>query len=586
VSEQITPVVPVRTVDQRWFIRLLEIFPGALTWITLVLPVLLSLVQPVWVAFFIIAFDLYWMIKSFRLSVNLVRGYRRLHLAQKLDWNGRLEWLKAPLAYLQQTEAELADVIAKHPEVRRQLWWRDSPARKHYRALKADLEQLETVVEHQKTILDPDTLYHAVILATYNESIDILEPSVRAMTEVDFPLEQLMLVIAYEERGGARTEANALELVERYGGKFGMCMAVKHPDGMLGEVRGKGGNITFAGRRLTQEVAKRGIDPEHVIVTTFDSDHRASKNYFSYLSFLYATDPNRVRKSYQPIPMFYNNIWDAPAPMRVIATGNSFWLLMETMRPHRLRNFAAHAQSLAALITTDYWSVTSIVEDGHQFWRTYFAYDGDHEVVPVFTPVYQDAVLAQTYVRTFKVQFLQLRRWAWGVSDVPFVIRHAIKNKRIPWSNKLVQIGRLLEGHFSWATAPMILTFVAWLPLYLNRQFSYQALAHNLPIITSRILTLASVSIAITIFISIISLPPRPARRSKFRYLGMVWQWALLPVTSMGFSAFAAINAQTRLMFGRYLEFYVTEKSTRDVPAKAASKTAGKVATGKVAAKK
>jgi hypothetical protein len=43
----------------------------------------------------------------------------------------------------------------------------------------------------------------------------------------------------------------------------------------------------------------------------------------------------------------------------------------------------------------------------------------------------------------------------------------------------------------------------------------------------------------------------------------MVLQWALLPVTSMFFSAFAAINAQTRLMFGRYLEFYVTEKARR-----------------------
>lgn len=555
---------PVQVVDAHWFVRLLEIAPGALTWLTLLLPVALSLVRPVWVAYFIIAFDLYWMIKSFRLSINLIRGYRRLHVAQKVDWNQRLNWLREPNKYFVQTETELKELVAKHPEVRHWWWWRDTTARKRYRKLTADLEQLRDLRDHAHTTLNPDGLYHAVVLATYNESIDILEPSVRSLTEVDFPAKQIMLVLAYEERGGEQTEINAKKLVEKYGHHFGLAMAVKHPNGLPGEVVGKGGNITFAGRKLTEEVVRRGIDPEHVLVTTFDSDHRASKNYFSYLSYLYAKDPNRVRKSYQPIPMFYNNIWDAPAPMRVIATGNSFWLLMETMRPHRLRNFAAHAQSLAALIATDYWSVTSIVEDGHQFWRTYFTYDGDHEVVPVFTPVYQDAVLAKTYLRTFKVQFLQLRRWAWGVSDFPFVVRHAIANRRIPWSNKLVQIGRLVEGHFSWATAPLILTFVAWLPLYLNQQFSYQALAHNLPIITSRILTLASITIAITIFISIISLPPKPARYHKTRFIGMVAQWALLPVTSMVFSAFAAINAQTRLMFGRYLEFYVTEKATKN----------------------
>jgi hypothetical protein len=561
---------PARFVDQRWFVRLLEIFPGALTWFTLLLPVFLSLVRPVWVAYFIIAFDLYWMIKSFRLSVNLIRGYRRLHLAQQVDWNARLAWLRDPSGALAQVETELAAIVAKHPEVTRRWWWRDTAARRHYRALQADRDMLVGVREHLHATLNPDELYHAVVLATYNESIDILEPSVRAMTEVNFPLKQLMLVIAYEERGGAQTEANALKLEKKYGDKFALCLAVKHPDGMLGEVRGKGGNITYAGRKLTEEVTRRGIDPERVIVTTFDSDHRASKNYFSYLSYLYATDPNRVHKSYQPIPMFYNNIWDVPAPMRVIATGNSFWLLMETMRPHRLRNFAAHAQSLAALIATDYWSVTSIVEDGHQFWRTYFTYDGDHEVVPVFTPVYQDAVLAQTYARTFKVQFLQLRRWAWGVSDFPFVMRHSLTNGRIPWSNKIVQIGRLLEGHFSWATAPLILTFVAWLPLYLNHQFSYSSLAHNLPNITSQILTLASVTIVITIFISLISLPPKPARYRGTRFVGMLVQWVLLPVTSMCFSAFAAINAQTRLMFGRYLEFYVTEKATKTAPKKVA----------------
>jgi hypothetical protein len=261
--------------------------------------------------------------------------------------------------------------------------------------------------------------------------------------------------------------------------------------------------------------------------------------------------------------MFYNNIWDVPAPMRVIATGNSFWLLMETMRPHRLRNFAAHAQSLEALIEIDYWSLTSIVEDGFQFWRTYFTFDGDHEVVPVYTPVYQDAVLAKTYLKTFRAQFYQLRRWAWGVGDFAYVVRNSIANRQIPWSNKLPQIGRLFEGHFSWATAPLILTFVAWLPLYLNRQFSYQALAHNLPIITSRILTLASVTIFVTILISLISLPPKPARYRGWRFVMMAAQWVLLPVTSIAFSSFAAINAQTRLMFGKYVGFYVTEKATK-----------------------
>ncbi len=547
--------------DQRWFTRAMEILPGAVTWLTLLLPVILSLTDPVLVAYFIIAYDLYWMIKSFRLSANLLRGYRRLHLAQFVDWNLRLEGLKDLNKDIVRNESELKKMQEEHPAAVH--WWYlgDRKVRSRYAEAVYERERL-TALKGRK-LMDPDAIYHAVVLATYNESIDTLWPSVKSLTEVDFPLDQIMLVIAYEERGGPQTEANALRLVKEFGHKFAFAIAVKHPDGVAGEIRGKGGNISHAGRVLEAEVQRRKIDPEHVVVTTFDSDHRASKNYFSYLSYLYATDENRVHRSYQPIPMFFNNIWDVPAPMRVIATGNSFWMLMETMRPHRLRNFAAHAQSLAALIATDFWSVTTIVEDGHQYWRTYFAFDGDHEVVPIFTPIYQDAVLAATYIKTFRVQFLQLRRWAWGVTDFAYVVRNSLANKEIPWGNKLPQIGRLFESHFSWATAPLILTFVGWLPLYLNRNFGYESLAHNLPIITSRILTLSSIAIVVTVLLSLISLPPKPARYHKTRFVGMILQWMLLPITTIGFGALAALNSQTRLMFGRYLEFYVTEKATK-----------------------
>jgi len=536
--------------DSHWFQRILEVFPGSLSWTFLAMPIILSFIKPVWVAYFIIAFDLFWLIKSFRLAINLIRGYNRLHQAQAVDWTAELASLRnipKRILELQQQYKSLPRTSTKRTYVEQQLaQWRD-------------------LNERQATILDPSQVYNAVIIATYNESIDILEPSVRSLTEAEYDLSKLILVIAYEERGGKEVEATSKELIKRYGKKFKYAAAIGHPDGLPGEVKGggKGPNITWAGRQLTKYIEKEGIDPKNVIVTTLDSDHRPSPQYFSQLTFMFATDVNRLRRSYQPIAMFLNNIWDAPAPMRLIATGNSFWLLMESMRPNRMRNFAAHAQGLGALIETDYWSVTTIVEDGHQYWRSYFAFDGDHKVVPLYTPVYQDAVLADTYLRTFKVQYLQLRRWAWGVTDIPYVIKESIRNKRAPLGDKLVQLGRLIEGHFSWATAPLIVTFVAWLPLYLNSDFSDNILAHQLPVITSRIMTVALIGMFITITISLISLPPRPARYKRRRHIGMILQWVLIPFTSIIFSACAALDSQTRLMFGKYLEFFVTEKGVR-----------------------
>jgi hypothetical protein len=62
---------------------------------------------------------------------------------------------------------------------------------------------------------------------------------------------------------------------------------------------------------------------------------------------------------------------------------------------------------------------------------------------------------------------------------------------------------------------------------------------------------------------SIISLsltPPRPKNQSRFTYIVMVLQWIMVPVTMIVFSALPGLDAQTRLMFGKYMGFWVTPK--------------------------
>lgn len=561
-----TQIAKTTFYSRPWFYRLMEMVPGLATWTFLLSPVILSLFQPAVVAYFIIGFDLLWLVKSLRMSTNLVLGYRQLYLNQQVDWNTRLRELEDIDQSLAELEKERANLLRAYPGASRR--WHVLPeqvkAHDRYRSLQEHLQVLQQLGEHPSTVLPPSQIINAVIIATFNESREVLEPSVQAIAGTHYDPKQMVLIIAYEERGGEAIEKTAHELIEAYGDRFLWAAAIKHPDGLAGEAKVKGANLSYAGRQLTKHIEDQGIDPERVIVTTFDADHRPAKNYFSYLAYSYAINVNRVHKTFQPIPMFLNNIWDVPAPMRLISTGNSFWIIMEAMRPRHLRNFAAHAQSLKALIDTDYWSVTSIVEDGHQYWRTYFTYDGDHEVLPLFTPVYQDAVLAKGYLRTFRQQYIQLRRWAWGACEFAFVVTKSMENPRIPLTEKIAQTWRLFEGHFSWATSPLILTFVAWLPLFLNRRFSEQLLAHELPVIASRILTLAMLGLIATVFISLLSLPPKPPRYHRARFITMVLQWIMLPVVAIVFGAFAAIDAQTRLMIGRYLDWRVTEKAVKN----------------------
>jgi hypothetical protein len=260
--------------------------------------------------------------------------------------------------------------------------------------------------------------------------------------------------------------------------------------------------------------------------------------------------------------MFTQNIWDAPAPMRVIATGNSFWMLVSVMRTHALRNFSAHAQPMRALIDTDFWSCRTIVEDGHQFWRTYFRYDGQHEVYPIFVPIYQDAVFAGSYAKTLRAQFVQLRRWAWGCTDIAYVAHMGFFRKNnIGKGTMIAKFWRLFEGHVSWATAPLLILGAALIPALINPN-NYAA--SQLPITASRIETIALAGILVTFFLSLKVLPPKPARYRHHSSVFMIIQWVLLPVTTVLYNGLSGLNAQTRLLTGRYLgKFDVTEKAVR-----------------------
>lgn len=513
--------------DKKRQYRFFEILPGFLSWTVLSTPFILAFTNVSLAAILMIAYLMLWFVKAIALNIRVVQGYKILQEHKKLDWQALI------------TDLDQHDVEHKHfPK-----WHHENKRR------QAD---------------NPNGIYsnnvvHAVIVATWNEAREILKPTLDNVANSLYDKKKMIVLLAYEQRGGEAVEAQAKQLMGEYKDVFLVSKAVKHID-QPGEVIGKGGNITAAGRELQKIVEEKGIDPRDVLVTTLDADNRPHESYFAGLTYVYAVCHDPKYMSFQPIPMFTNNIWDAPAPMRVIATGNSYWMLIQGLRQHMLRNFSAHAQPLHALIETDFWSVRTIVEDGHQFWRSYFTFEGKHEVIPIFLPIYQDAVLADGYRKTLKAQFIQLRRWAWGASDIAYVAKYAFFTKNnIPFHDRFFKFMRLLEGHLSWATSPLILAFGAILPWVFNQT---DFLANQLPQISSRIQTLAMVGILITLFLSFKILPPKPARYKRHRNVLMVLQWGLLPLTTIIYSSFAAINSQTRLMFKRYLgKFDVTEKA-------------------------
>jgi len=514
--------------DKGFSYRFFEILPGFLTWTALALPFALAFTNVYWAAVLMIAYLVLWFVKAVALNLRAVEGWRLFEEHVKVDWEELTEDLKN------------RDTTNKFPK------W-------HYNNLAR--------IDKEPNGIDPDKVVHAVIVATWNEAREILKPTLDNVKNSVGDPKKMIVLLAYEDRGGEVVHKQAVKLMKEYEGVFMVSKAVKHIDAP-NEVIGKGPNITYAGHELERIVRAKGIDPLHVLVTTLDADNRPHEKYFSGLRYVYAVSHDPLYLSFQPIPMFTNNIWDAPAPMRVIATGNSYWMLIQGLRQHMLRNFSAHAQPLAALIETEYWTKRSIVEDGHQFWRSYFAFDGKHEVIPIFLPIYQDAVMTNSYRKTLKAQFVQLRRWAWGASDIAYVAKYGLLTKnKIPKGQVIVKFLRLLEGHFSWATAPLILTFGALVPWLFNQT---DFLASQLPQVAVVIQRIAMIGILVTLYLSFKILPPKPLRYKRHRTIMMVLQWGLLPITTIVYSSFAALYSQTRLMFGWYMgKFDITEKAIK-----------------------
>lgn len=493
--------------------RFFEILPGALMWVTLLGTVAASWLAPVGASLFIIAFDVYWLLKTLFLSLHLRYSFSQMRKNLKINWRAKLE--------------TLADFP---PELRVQSW-RD--------------------------------IRHLIIIPFYHEPYEVIRGGLDSIARSNFPLENIFIVLACEARAGNEAQERAARAEHEFGSRFGGFLITVHPANVPGETPGKGSNESYAARSAVGPlIDARSIPHEHVIVSSFDVDTEVLPEYFGILTSRYLTAENPLRSSFQPIPVYNNNIWDAPAFSRVVATSGTFWQMMQQARPERLATFSSHSIPLVPLEQMDYWHTNMVSEDSRIFWQALIFFDGNYRVVPLHYPVSMDANLADTVWQTAKNVYKQQRRWIWGVENVPYLLFGFVKNKNIPLRKKLYFGFNQLEGFWSIGTNALMIFLLGWLPIFIGgAAFGVSVLAYNLPRITRLLMTLAMVGLISSSIYSLKLLPPRPAHRPRRYYVSMVLQWLLIPITLVGFGSIPGIDAITRLMFGRYMGFWVTPKA-------------------------
>ena len=501
--------------------RALEILPGFLSWATLLGLTLLAFWQPVWVAVFVILFDIFWLLQVVYLAIYLISSYRQMKKSRRTDWGKKCRELK------------FREFIIKSGTtiVKKTFGWED--------------------------------VYHIIIFPFSSESLVVLRETFNGLIKDGYPKDKMIVVLAAEERMGEEAQSKAQIIKTEYGHLFGYFLITTHPGEIPGEIKGKGANQAWAAKEVKREILdKENIDYDKILVSVFDSDTVVEPGYFYCLTYKFFTVAEPHRSSYQPVPVYNNNIWQAPFFARIAAFSNTFWQMMLQLRQEKLATYSSHSMTWRTLVDIGFWSPSMVSEDSRIFFHSFFFYKGDYRVEPLYYLVSMDVCMDKSFLYSARNLYKQQRRWGWGVENVPYLIFNTIKNWReLPKKKALYQIFVQIYGFHSWATNALIIAGVGWLPLLVGGdRFNESVLSNNLPTITQYLMNMAMVGMLLSAIISTLILPPKPKHYGFSKRIIMFFQWMFLPISIVIFGAIPGLEAQTRLMIGKYMGFWVTPK--------------------------
>lgn len=494
-------------------IRFFEIIPGFFAWGTLAGLTFLSWQAPVFVAVFIVLFDLYWLLKTVYLFFHLRIAFGKMQKNMDVNWLERLR---------------------KEKNSR----WKN--------------------------------IRHLIIVPAYREPYELLFETFLSLSRVRYPKKNLFVVLAIEERGGAEDAFAARRIEEEFSRQFGVFLITRHPAGIPGELPGKGSNQAWAARRVKEIIDRQKIPYRNILVSVFDADTRPERDYFGILTYTYLSTKQPERSSYQPVPLYFNNICEVPFFTRLTALSGSFWQLMQQSRKEQLVTFSSHSMPFSALVEAGFWETNVVSEDSRIFFQLLLKFRGNWRTTPLHYPVYMDAAAGPSFWKSLKTLYLQQRRWAWGVENVSYLLSQLWKMRKVPrWAR--VWLIRLMAGFYSWSTASFVIFLFGILPNVLGGDaFRTTVLSYNLPRITAWIMNISMLGIITSAFFSVLLLMPIKRAVSKWRYALYFFQWFFMPFIFILFGGLPALDAQTRLLLGGKfrLGFWRTPKAvppSRDI---------------------
>ncbi len=523
----------------RFVQRFLDMLPGLTSWTIIVGLAATSLLSPIVGSVMLVAFLYYYVFRISYVGVFLALGFFQLWIERSTDWLARIR-----------------DLYDQPPSPLRVSGLRERISqRRHWQNLRALAR--EGGGEPLPRLQD---ILHVVLIPVLREPRRVYEETIRAVAESTMASDcSIVLALGVEERGGPEVLKACREVQREWRSRFLDFLVIIHPDGLPGEIPGKASNDTYAAQQIVAWLEAQGKDLRSVVLSCLDSDTVVPPGYFACLTYAFLACPERLRASFQPIPIFDKNLWSVPAPVRISELSTTVIQVIESTNMDWLVSFSSHSISLHALREAGYWPVDMIAEDAAGYWQRYVHFSGDYRVVPIPVAISMDAPEGESFLDTMRISYKQKRRWAFGAENVAVALRGLASARGIALGRKLVAAFKLMDNYVTWATWAFILNFIIWLPRLGASLARSSALAvFNFQRLSGTVFSLTGVYLAMLVLVSLLIATRRADQKAPlWRLLLHPLEWLLfLPITSLVLGSLPALDAQTRLMLGKRLGYF------------------------------
>ncbi|KXK25990.1 MAG: hypothetical protein TR69_WS6001001280 [candidate division WS6 bacterium OLB20] len=556
-----------------------EKIPPLLTFILILLPFWGGFIIPEITAYFVILFNVYFLYKSMSFAVFFAISLIRIRHSEQIDWLGRLRELD-DIDLAISTRQEQLDALRSHKyqskkkvdandplnriistklpgPVRRLIFWYEK--QKIAGFLRGELRRLRDL-KNTPPHTDWNSLHHVIIIPHWKEPYHVLETTLERISKGNYPSKKISIMLGAEERDPTGVSVSE-QLREQFKDRFEHIWINSHVLTET-EIVGKSSNMASAGKTAAQEIARLGWDLKHVTVTSCDADSQLPPDYFANVTYEYVNRKDSEYKFFNGAMILYANIWRLPFYARVKNSMSTIYNVGRLVRTDKLVPFSTYTTSYWLIDQIGYWTPDITPEDFHIFFKSSFRFGGVVSTVPVFQKVMADAAEGETHLETIKNNYFQERRWSWGISDDGWVLKNLLK---MILKGK-ISIAVLYRGlhvvmdHIIGPVSSIIILFGGNIPLLVNPQFAATTTGINLPRVSSFMIQLTIWFLLISILLDQYLKPERPGRQSPVKRIFGLVEWIVQPVVGFILVALPGLEAHTRLLFGRYLEYYLTKK--------------------------